>query len=132
MNVTRSALLTYAVQMLIIGLVGSFVSPAGAFGWYEKGKTALIVCGIGAVLALVIRAVAAMPGKGRLGGILGALLTFLFMAQGGQKLFTEGRKWSGGDSDLWLKTALFGAVFVVSILAFVRIVSEVRGRPSEG
>lgn len=132
MNTTRATLLTYAVQMLIIGLVGSFVSPDGAFGWYDKGKTALIVCGIGAVLALIIRAVAGMPGKGRLGGILGSLLTFLFMAQGGSKLFSEGRKWSGGDSDLWLKTTLFGAVFVVSVWAFIRIVGEVRGRPSEG
>jgi hypothetical protein len=96
-------------------------------GWNEKGKTGLMVCGAGAVLAAVF----GFCSKQGMGWALwaGLVLSFLFIAQCGFSSFKTGRAMSAGDAKLWFKLAINVVAFLVSVRAFVSLALIARQQP---
>jgi len=112
-------LFTYAALMLLTGLFSVFYNPDHVIGWNEHGKTGLIACGAGAVLAAVF---GFCSKKGMNWAIwAGLVLSFLFIAQCGLSSFKTGRAMSEGDAKLWFKLAINVVAFLLSVRTFVSL-----------
>lgn len=120
-------LFSYSVLLLLTGLFSSFYNPDHVIGWNEKGKTGLMVCGAGAVLAAVF----GLCSKQGMGWALwaGLVLSFLFIAQCGFSSFKAGRGMSAGDAKLWFKLAINVVAFLVSLRAFISLGLIARQQP---
>lgn len=111
-------------MLLVLGLFSAFYSHDHVFGWNEKGKSGLIVCGIGAVLSVVF---GFLSDKGQSWAVYGGLVVaFLFIAVGGKNFFADGRAWSGGDASKWFRTVIFGAALFAALRTFVSLSLQVR------
>ena len=110
-------LFSFASMLLVLGLFSAFYSPDHQLGWNEKGKSGLIVCGIGAVLSVVF---GLLSDKGH-GWTLyaGLAVAFMFIAVGGKNFFAAGRAWSGGDATMWFRALIFGGAFFAALRTFV-------------
>jgi hypothetical protein len=129
MNPTNKAntLRLYSLGLLLVGLASVlYNAEADKIEWYAKGKTGLIVDGIGAVLALVCSVFAA---KDKLWAhYAGAILAFMFLIVGFKNGFVISRSISMGVDPAfhWYKASLFGATAVVSLLALMPILIYLR------
>lgn len=116
---TATILFSFASMLLVLGLFSVFYSPDHQFGWNEKGKSGLIVCGIGAVLSLIF---GFLSDKGASWALYaGLVVAFLFIAVGGKNFFADGRAWSGGDASKWFRTVIFGGAFFAALRTFVAL-----------
>lgn len=128
-------LLQYAGFLLVVGLASAFYSAADrTAGWNPHGATGLYVCGGAAVVTFIF---GLLTGKGKeWAAWAGLALAFLLLAYGGKTLFTIVRDVSGQAADViqkrgisqeaaertvYYKAAIFGALFVFSISAFLRL-----------
>lgn len=112
-------LYSFAAMLLVLGCFSAFYSPDHQIGWNEKGKSGLIVCGVGAVLSLIIGWLA---DKGASWGVYaGLVVAFLFVAVPGKNFFAAGRAWSAGDASMWFRTLIFGGAFFAALRTFVSL-----------
>jgi hypothetical protein len=120
MKTQSKTLLVYAFLLLIPGLASVLYDPVqGAVALYLKGKTGLIVCGVAALLAVVMaRLVVAGVPWARWGGLI---LSFLLLAQSGPKAFSIAKAVSAGTKDghFWYQAALFAVIAAISLWATV-------------
>ena len=116
---TGTILYSYAAMLLVIGLFSAFYNAQHQLGWNVHGKTGLIACGIGAVLAAVF---AFLNDKGLKWTLwAGLILSFLFLCTGGKNAFLDGRAWSAGDQEKWFRAVVFGLTLLVSLRTFVML-----------
>ena len=122
-----STLFTYAALMLLPGLFSVFYNAEHVIGWNPHGKTGLIACGIGAVLAAIF---GFCSQRGRSWALwAGLFVTFLFVAQCGSSSFKAVRAMSDGDPKAWFKLAVNAAAFLFSLRAFVTLGLIARQQP---
>jgi uncharacterized membrane protein YhdT len=124
---TTKTLFSYAILMLIPGLFSVFYNPEHVLGWNAQGKTGLIACGVGAVLAAVFGFCSKQGMKWALWA--GLLLTFLFIAQCGASSFKAARAMSGGDAKAWFKMTINLIAFLFSLRAFLTLGLIARQQP---
>lgn len=124
---TAKTLFTYAALMLIPALFSVFYNSEHVFGWNVTGKTGLIACGAGAVLAAVFGQCSRSGMKWALWA--GLVLSFLFIAQCGMSSFKAGRAMSDGDAKAWFKLAINLTAFLFSVRAFVTLGLIARHQP---
>jgi hypothetical protein len=112
-------LFSFAAMLVVLGLFSAFYSPDHQIGWNEKGKSGLIVCGVGAVLSIII---GLLSDRGASWGVYaGLVVAFLFIAVPGKNFFAAGRAWSGGDAAMWFRTVIFGGAFFAALRTFVAL-----------
>jgi hypothetical protein len=128
-------LLQYAGFLLVVGLASAFYSAADrTAGWNPHGKSGLIACGSAAVVAAVF---GWLTGKRKeWAAWAGLALSFILLAYGGSTLFSTVRDVSGlaakvavergidqaaAERTILYKAAIFGAMFVFSVSAFLRL-----------
>ena len=122
-----AVLFTYAALMLLPGLFSVFYNSEHLVGWTPHGKTGLIACGTGAVLAAIF---GFCSQRGRSWALwAGLALSFLFVAQCGSSSFKAVRAMSDSDPKAWFKLAVNSAAFLVSLRTFVTLGLIARQQP---
>lgn len=133
-------LFQYAGYLLVIGLASALYNAAtGEAGWNRHGASGLYACGGSAVLAAVL---GYLTGKGKeWAAWTGLAICFLLLAYGGQTLFTLVRDIDGNAhkvvadraitleaarSTILYKAGIFGALFVFSLLTFLKLGTSLR------
>lgn len=111
-----STLFSYAVLLLLAGLFSVLYSHNHVFGWNPNGKSGLIACGSGAVLAAVFGGFAKKGAGWALWA--GLILSFLFICQCGFSSFKTVRSLEN-DPTLWFKLVVNLIALVASLRAFI-------------
>lgn len=111
-----STLFSYAVLLLLAGLFSVLYNHNHVFGWNEAGKSGLIACGSGAVLAAVFGGFAKKGAGWALWA--GLVLAFLFICQCGFSSFKLARSLDENHND-WFKLTINLIALVASLRAFI-------------
>jgi len=125
MNRSVSTILfSFAAMLLVLGLASAFYSPDHVIGWYPKGRSGLMICGISAALAVLF---GWLHDQGKTWAIYAGLaLAFMIIAMPGSRFFIAGRAYSGGDSSKWLSMVILGLTALVALRTFVSLSLLVR------
>ncbi len=138
-------LLQYAGYLLVIGLASAFYNAAtGEAGFNKHGASGLYACGGSAVLAFVF---GWLTGKGKeWASWAGLVLSFVLFAYGGSTLFSllrdvdhnaielvakrakdgEVLAETAAKNAILYKAGIFGALFVFSLLTFLKLGTTLR------